>query len=86
MNDKNSCLVDYKLIDVGLKYIYGMNNKWADPCTLHASSLMRKIKSNSSFRNKISKQAAFDIKNFHSREIYEKFIQKRLSEIEGKRI
>jgi hypothetical protein len=85
MNSSNSCLVNYKLVEVSAsEYPHGFSSKkrlWADPDISHASELMYKIRVNKSFRDKIGKQASTDIKLNFSKEKQSNAILARLSAI-----
>ena len=65
MTHKNSCLV--KFAKVNLKkhsYLYSDGQAWAEPNINQAALLMKKIKDNKVFREKIAKQAFMDMKRF----------------------
>jgi len=65
MNNKNSCLVAYTKTPVEKhSYIYSNDQVWAEPDINLAAQLMKKIKDNNVFREKIAKQALMDMRRF----------------------
>lgn len=62
MNSKNSCLVEYDLVDVQPgEYLDSANQSWADPRLPHAAHYMRKLFDDRAFGESIGSQAAIDI-------------------------
>jgi glycosyltransferase involved in cell wall biosynthesis len=65
MNNKNSLLVRCKKTSLrNDSYIHADNQVWAEPDINHAAQLMKKIKDNKIFREKIAKKACADMKRF----------------------
>ena len=79
MNKKNSCLVDYSLVPHrgGVTYPNSIGQLWAEPDCNHAAYLMKKIKDNHVFRNKIASQAASDMKIYNA-ENFKKALVERI--------
>ena len=86
MNKKNSCLVNYSLTPVernnSYPYPYTAKQFWAEPDCNHAAYFMKKIKDNFVFREKISSQAASDMKKYNA-ENFQKAILSRINRING---
>ena len=84
MNKKNSCLVDCSLVphEGTVTYQNSIGQLWAEPDCNHAAYFMKKIKDNSVFRDKISSQAASDMKKYNA-ENFQKAILSRINRING---
>ncbi len=66
MNEKNSMLVRYTKTKLkNDSYLYTKNEAWAEPDVSHAAQLMKKIKDDNVFREKIAKEASRDMKRFN---------------------
>jgi glycosyltransferase involved in cell wall biosynthesis len=77
MNAENSCLVDYKLVEITQTCgPYKKGQKWAAPDETHAASWMRKIVEDTGLRERISRAAKARIEKDFSRarigELYER--------------
>ncbi|WP_269582966.1 glycosyltransferase family 4 protein [Roseibium sp. Sym1] len=63
----NSCLVDYKLIDVlPHEYHFGEGLQWADPHVDHAAEHMRKLAGDREFAEQLGRAAREQIQTHHS--------------------
>ena len=67
MNDSNSLLVRYELVDVKNDYLYGKNCKWAEPDIEHAVFQMHKIRYDEKLQKTIADRAKRDIKKMNSK-------------------
>ncbi|MDX1917126.1 MAG: glycosyltransferase family 4 protein [Rickettsiaceae bacterium] len=75
----NSCLVDYKLIDVKpLEYIYEKGNVWADPEIDHAVYYMRKLYDDRSYYKKLSSKGREYIDTHYNAKVIMEKYHKRL--------
>ncbi|WP_270406849.1 glycosyltransferase family 4 protein [Paenibacillus timonensis] len=82
MNNKNSCLVDYELIQVGRDQgPYKAYQNWADPNVEHAAGYMKKLVNDRSYYHMIAVNGEKYIKENYSPEAIGKLIQKRLDYI-----
>ncbi|MEK3725873.1 glycosyltransferase [Paenibacillus sp. FSL H8-0034] len=82
MNEKNACLVDYKLVQLEKDYgPYKSYQYWADPSVQHASEYMIKLISNKEYYNMISSEGESHIKSLHSPIVIGQLIRKRLDYI-----
>lgn len=89
MNQENAALVDFKLVPIQKGQYYFIDKKkhlWAEPDIHHAATLMLKIKNDTRYRNKISRQASLDIKSLHSLQQQQEAIRSRLKSISGRSI
>ena len=83
MTEKNSCLVDYKLIKLERDYgPYEKNQVWAEPDVEHASSLMSKLYNDSNYYSKVANEGMRSIKEKYNPEKIGKMINSRLSKIQ----
>lgn len=82
MKADNSCLVDFKFIDVGSNYFKAKpGQRWADPNIEHAAFYMKKLFSDKSFYNRIAQSGRKSISaEFSLNKSADKMI-KRLEEI-----
>ena len=65
MNNKNSCLVKFTKVNLQKhSYLYSDDQTWAEPDINQAALLIKKIKDDKAFREKIAKQACVDMKRF----------------------
>ena len=86
MKHDNSCLVDYKLIEVKeAEYPYWQNQKWADPDIKQAAEVMHKIYFDEDFLKNLTTKAQETIKSMHSSQIIGMKIQDRLDIILNKK-
>nr|WP_237163332.1 glycosyltransferase [Paenibacillus sp. BIHB 4019] len=82
MNDKNACLVDYELVQLGQDYgPYKSDQHWAEPDVLHAAEYMKKLVNDQQYYERIAAGGERYIKEFHSPVVIGKLIQKRLDYI-----
>lgn len=82
MNNKNSCIVPYKLIKLKKNaYPFWQNQYWAQPSIKDAADFMKKLASDRLFRIKLSKLGELTIKENHSAEKVSKLITLRLKSI-----
>lgn len=83
MNKDNSCLIDYKLIDVdgSNSLIYKEGEKWADADVLEASKYMKKLYSDKDFYNKLKSNALEYVKKNMTFENTTKMIENRINKI-----
>ena len=78
----NSCLVDYKLIELKKgEYPYSKGQVWADPNLDQAASYMRRLVEDDSYRNTIAKAGLSYIKTNHNSEAVGKNYSNRLIEL-----
>jgi glycosyltransferase involved in cell wall biosynthesis len=78
----NSCLVDYKLIKVNEgEYPFSKNQFWADPNLDHASSYMKKLVENDSYRKSIAEAGRSYIKANHNLKTVGQNYRRRLIEL-----
>ena len=76
MSSRLACLVNFKLKKLNKDdYIYSNNQFWADPCILHASKLMKKIKKDRSFRRNITLNAKKSIMENFSKQKFLEFCE-----------
>lgn len=82
MNHNNSCLVDYKLVQLENDYgPYKSYQYWADPDIKHASEYMAKLYNDKSFYLEISRKGEQEIKDNYSPQAVGELIKKRLEYI-----
>lgn len=82
MNSTNSCLVRYRLINVGIDHgPYKAYQYWADPDVEHASDYMKRLVNNSDFYNSVASKGEAFIKEYYSPKAIGSLIQKRLEYI-----
>lgn len=83
MNDDNSCLVKYKMIEVDTttQSVYEKGNKWADADIKDASKYIKKLFKDKEYYNKLQKNAKNDMKKYFSPTACGKNIEKRVKEI-----
>lgn len=83
MNKDNSCLVDYKMIEVdtSTQSVYEKGNKWADANVEQASKYMLKLYKNKDYYNKLKENAKKTIEKEFSIVACSKKIEKRIDEI-----
>jgi glycosyltransferase involved in cell wall biosynthesis len=80
MNNNNSFLVNYSLIDLKNDYSNKNNeNRWAEPSINHASELMTLIYNNKELRTQKGKRAKIDIQTENSPEKIGKRINERIN-------
>ena len=78
----NSCLVDYKLIEVKKgEYPYSKGQVWADPNLDQAASYIRRLVEDDTYRNTIAKAGRSYIKTNHNSEAVGKNYSNRLIEL-----
>jgi glycosyltransferase involved in cell wall biosynthesis len=79
MNLDNSCMVNYKLINVKSgEYPYFEGQKWADPDTSHAAYFMKLLVGDKKFYKTISKNGQKFIKERHNSKTISKILSQRL--------
>jgi glycosyltransferase involved in cell wall biosynthesis len=79
MDNQNSCLVDYELIQVGKDYgPYKANQYWADPDIEHASTFMKRLVSDAEYYHQTSSAGELSIKRDYSPTVVGELIKKRL--------
>lgn len=82
MNHKNSCLVDYTLVQLNHDHgPYKAYQYWADPDVEHASRYMRRLCDDKNFYTEISSKAEEHIKQNYSPSAVGKIIKQRLDYI-----
>ncbi|WP_246238785.1 glycosyltransferase family 4 protein [Paenibacillus anseongensis] len=82
MTEKNSCVVDYKLVQLGQDYgPYKSYQHWADPDIDHASYFMKKLVGDENFYRDISKKGEFTIKTEFSPKAVGKQVKERLQHL-----
>ncbi|GGG63295.1 glycoside hydrolase [Paenibacillus radicis (ex Gao et al. 2016)] len=82
MNEKNACLVDYKLVPLENDFgPYKSYQYWADPSAQHASEYMRKLVNDEDYRSSIASQGQAYIKEMHSPSAIGNLIRKRMNYI-----
>jgi glycosyltransferase involved in cell wall biosynthesis len=83
MNEDNSCLVPYKLIEVKEDdyQFYEKDTEWADPDLEIATEYMKKLYEDREYRNKLSKKGQEYMDKFHSFEYIGKKYEARINEI-----
>ncbi|WP_318249372.1 glycosyltransferase family 4 protein [Paenibacillus sp. alder61] len=82
MNQRNSCLVDYKLVPLKKDFgPYKAYQKWADPDIEHASRYMIKLVNDPAFYLEVATNGERYIKQFHSPEAIGNQMKKRLEYI-----
>lgn len=87
MDDSNSLLVDYKLIDVGAgKPPYDARAQWADPSVDHAARLMRQLYDNQAWAAQLGARAKVDAEARLSVETAGHRMRARLQEISAQRL
>jgi len=78
----NSCLVDYNLIEVKKgEYPFFKGQVWADPSIDQASSYMRRLVEDESYRNAVAQSGCSYIKTHHNAEVVGKNYRSRLIEL-----
>ena len=86
MNEENSCLVDYELIEVkDGEYPYASGQVWADPNIRTARSFMRRIFEDERYRMQIAHAGQSTIFKYHSFERVGAMMVKRIQEIRSAR-
>ena len=83
MNKDNSCLVDYKMIEVdtSTQIVYEKGNKWADADVDDACKYMKKLYEDKKYYKKLQKNALEYVNNYLTPEYCGKLIEKRYKEI-----
>lgn len=82
MNSNNSCLVDYKLIQLGNDYgPYKAYQVWADPDVQHAGMYMKRLLDDEQFYQSIAAAGEKHIKENYSPKVIGSLIRKRLDYI-----
>ncbi|MEX1029327.1 MAG: glycosyltransferase [Paenibacillaceae bacterium] len=82
MNNQNSCLVNYELIQVGRDHgPYKANQYWADPDVEHASSIMKRLVNDNEYYQRISSTGERTIKRDFSPSVAGGLAKKRLQYI-----
>jgi glycosyltransferase involved in cell wall biosynthesis len=82
MDDSNSFLVDYDLVDVGeSEYPHGSGQQWARPNEERAFEFMCKIMTDSDLRKKIEAKAQIDIRSSNGYRVVGLRIKNSLNEI-----
>ena len=82
MNEDNSCLVDYKLVNIKEDFgPYKKGMKWSEPSISHATSYINKIIEDMDFRNSLSDNAIEYIKNNLSKEKVASLIESAIGDI-----
>lgn len=85
MTEKNSFLVDYRLVPVRRgEYLHHENQRWAEPDVTHAAQQMRRVAEDREFAATIGQQAALDIGNGLSPQATARLIIKRLGVVSSK--
>lgn len=85
MNAQNSCLVDFKLINLDQNYsMYKKGSRWADANIEHAAQYMNRLVSDADFYNNLADNARFDMAINNSIYAASKAIQERINEILSK--
>ncbi len=78
----NSCLVDYKLVTLEEDYLmYEKGNTWAEPNLQHAADYMKRLKSDKTFYDQLSKNGQRYIQENFSVEKVSGIIDARVKEI-----
>jgi glycosyltransferase involved in cell wall biosynthesis len=78
----NSCLVDYKLIEVKRdEYPHSKGQVWADPNLDQAASYMRRLVEDDTYRNTIAEAGCLYIRTNHNSESAGKNYRSRLIEL-----
>ncbi|MGG1877277.1 glycosyltransferase [Paenibacillus cisolokensis] len=82
MNSVNSCLVRYRLINVGKDQgPYKAYQYWADPDIDHASDYMKRLVTDSDYYSSVASKGEAFIKEYYSPHAIGRLIQKRLEYI-----
>jgi glycosyltransferase involved in cell wall biosynthesis len=82
MNNQNSCLVNYEVIQVGSDYgPYKAHQYWADPDVEHAGSYMRRLVNNEDYYQEMSSRGEFTIKRDFSPTAAGSLMNKRMQYI-----
>ncbi|QEH66975.1 glycosyltransferase [Cellulosilyticum sp. WCF-2] len=82
MNAENSCVVDYKLIQLDKDYgPYKAYQKWADPDTKHAAQYMKKLYEDKEYYENISIRGKDTIRSQFSPEVVGERIKQRLIDL-----
>jgi len=85
MNDQNSILIPYRMIEVGPgSDPYPPEARWADPDLDAAARSIRSLFEDADLRRKLGKRAREDVETRHSTEVRAQLIGKRLQEIRRK--
>ncbi len=83
MNSTNSCVVDYKLINVGNDFgPYKSYQVWADPDTKQAADYMLRLVSDKEWRERTAKKGQENIYKNFSPKVVGEMIQNRLKRLE----
>lgn len=83
MNNQNSCLVNYELVQVGKDYgPYQAYQTWANPDVEHARQFMRKLVTDSSYYNEVAISGQQTIRGNYSPSAIGEMIEKRLKYIQ----
>lgn len=82
MNDRNSCLVRYRLIEVGEdNYPHGENQVWADPDIEHAVSHMLRLVDDRNYGRALGRTASQDMRTHFSNRAIGLRYKRRIDEI-----
>ena len=82
MDDKNSCLVEYKLIPVQPGEYPGFENQvWADPSVDHAAYWMGRIAGDSALATSLGDQARLTIERLYSPEVIGKLLMGHINRL-----
>jgi hypothetical protein len=82
MNDRNSCLVRYRLIEVGKgNYPHGENQVWADPDIEHAVFHMLRLVDDRDYGRALGRTASQDMRTHFSNRAIGLRYRRRLDEI-----
>lgn len=84
MNEKNSLLVPYQLVDVQPgDYHFGAGQQWADPDVSYAADCMRKVFDEPGLRAEIGINAQTHMKQYHSLQVVSQAVAARLATIKA---
>lgn len=82
MNEHNSCLVDFELINLEQDYsMYRKGSRWADANIEHAAQYMTRLVSDADFYNSLAENAAYDMAKSNSIYTRSKAFQERVNDI-----
>ncbi|MFZ4479526.1 MAG: FkbM family methyltransferase [Rhodoferax sp.] len=85
MNDQNSCLVKYDMVDVKPgEFLYSDTNAftWAEPDVEHTAVLMRKLYDDPVFRNKVAARGQADVRATFDPRLIGNLFRRRIEEID----
>lgn len=86
MTRDNSCLVDYRLVDVPSRaYPHAAGQQWADPDTAHAAHWMRRIRDDAAFRDEIASRGREHVRRHMSRQVACDAVNAELERIRNER-